>query len=214
MDPRLGIAISILSAVAAAVGHGALLMELDFLRVAPPRDGVAWIEEPDDSTFEAPPRLRIEGSVQRLHISCGEPLEAEFWLANLTNRRIDLPLLSYLERTRRSWSGRFPSWIVEIRDEEGNRVELRPRYLLGVNQDPLIPLNFWQLPARGDYPLRHPLLPWVPRKPGIYTVRMALDLRALGDVLESGASPEALGLLDRAPRDFVVSEPVTFIAER
>lgn len=209
MDPRLGIATSVLSAVAAIAGYVGVTIAPRLEEAVPQADRTARIED-----FSGPaPELRIDAALPRLHFARGEPVDAEFWITNLGAEKLELPLLSYFDRRERSWSGRFPSWIVEIRDERGRQVHLRARYWLEENRDRLTRLNFWTVPPRGIAPLRHPLLPWATHKPGIYTLRMALDTRSLEKSLERAPTAGAQEMLDRAPRDLYVSEPLTFIVE-
>lgn len=209
MDPRLGIATSVLSAVAAIAGYVAVTIAPRLEEAVPETDRTARIED-----FSGPaPQLRIDAALPRLHFARGEPVDAEFWITNLGPKKLELPLLSYFDRLERSWSGRFPSWIVEIRDERGRQVHLRARHWLEENRDRLSSLNFWTVPPRGIAPLRHPLLPWIAHRPGIYTLRMALDTRGLEKSLERAPTPAAQEMLDRAPRDLYVSEPLTFIVE-
>lgn len=129
------------------------------------------LPELDAGTSSSPPPLALEAVVWTPRANVGQPLPVEFRLRNLTERPLwVLPLPDPSDRGRG-----YPRGVLEIRDAAG-ALQDAPRETRDRRLRPLTDAEFRRLdPGQCSEPLRHPLIDWRPRRPGVYTLRFSYD---------------------------------------
>jgi len=186
------------------------------------RDRIAGANDPEvagrlKEVLEAFPKVEI--SVRKLGAngSVGKPCPISFALRNLTDSRIQvLPSLGGLNR--------YPRYTIEIRDEKGDlqNPSKGPRVICGF-ENPIDPWDFVTLePGEecdpfGPGTMGHALSPWIPERPGTYTVVAAYD--ASGDVPDAwkgsivAMEARAHKLLTAMPRGRFESKRLTIVID-